>query len=96
MFSQTSVLRSSGKGLEDISCCLQEQYFAQTAVKPNITGAHVGFSQVIITLSQNNGRKKVKKMTPGVQPAMLDSQPPWVDHFAPQQPKDDSHHLHSG
>lgn len=95
MFSQTSVLRSSGKGLEDTSCCLQEQYFAQTAVKLNITGANVGFSQVIITPSQNNGRKRVKKMTPGVQPAMLDSHLEWITLLL-QQPKDDSHHLHSG
>lgn len=77
MFSQTnSVLRSSGKSLEDISCCLQEQYFAQTAAKPKTTGAHVGFFQVTIMLS--NERKGVKKTSPGMQPAMLGSHPGWI------------------
>lgn len=46
MFNQTnSVLRSSVKSLEDISCYLQEQYFAQTGAKPNITGAYAGSSR---------------------------------------------------
>lgn len=47
MFKQTNTeLRSSEKGLEDISYCLQEQYNnTQASAKPKITGAHAGPSK---------------------------------------------------